>query len=350
MLEWTDWIEEGRMTRCWQLLIGLIVLIGGASGAQAFTLETVKQRDLLNCGVTAGVRGFATADETGRWQGLDVDICRAVAAAVLGDAEKVKFVALPQQAQLTALLSGTVDMLSAMIPWTLTIDSSMGLLVTGISFYDGQSFLVKKRLGVKSALELDGATICLPEGRRRQDHLNDFFREHELRFTSTGHDTLELATRELVNGRCEVITDSRSRLYSLRLLLEHGDEYLVLPEVISREPHGPIVRQGDDGWFAIVRWVLFTLLTAEEYGLRSDTIDTVTADTDPRVQDFIGQTGNFHKGLGLDARWAYRIIKQVGNYAEIFERTVGHQSTMGMDRGLNALWNRGGLHYAPPMR
>jgi len=338
------------MTRCWQLLVVLIVLVVGASGTQAYTLDVVRQRDLLNCGVTAGVRGFSTADETGRWQGLDVEVCRAVAAAVLGDAEKVKFVALPQQAQLTALLSGTVDVLSAMIPWTLTVDSSMGLLVTGVSFYDGQSFLVKKRLGVKSALELDGATICLHNGQRTQNHLSDFFREHEIRFTSVEFDTLELATRELVGDRCEVITDHRSRLYSLRLLLEHGDEYLVLPEVISREPHGPVVRQGDDGWFAIVRWVLFALLTAEEYGLRSDTIDAAEADADSRVQDFIGQTGAFHKGLGLDARWAYRIVKQVGNYAEIFERSVGHQSTIGMDRGLNALWNRGGLHYAPPMR
>ena len=338
------------MTRCRQLLIVLIVLVGGAAGAQAFTVEVVKQRDLLNCGVTAGMRGFSTVDETGRWQGLDVDVCRAVAAAVLGDAEKVKFVALSEQAQLTSLLSGAVDVLSAKIPWTLTVDSAMGLLVTGASFYDGQSFLVKKRLGVKSALELDGATICLHNGQRAQNHLGDFFREHEIRFRSVEFDTLELATRELVGGRCEVITDSRSRLHNLRLLLEHGDDYVILPEVISREPHGPIVRQGDDGWFAIVRWVLFALLTAEEYGLRSDTIDAQESDADSRLQDFIGQTGNFHKGLGLDARWAYRIVKQVGNYAEIFERSVGHQSTIGMDRGLNALWNRGGLHYAPPMR
>jgi general L-amino acid transport system substrate-binding protein len=338
------------MIKVWQLLVISFVVFGGAFGGQAFTLEMVKQRDVLNCGVRAGIRGFANPDETGRWQGLDVDICRAVAAAVLGDADKVKFVVLPEQAQLTALLSGSVDLLSAMIPWTLTLDTSMGLLVAGASFYDGQSFLVKRRLGVKSALELDGATICLHDGQQKQDHLSDFFQEHEIRFSSTNFDSLERAARELVNGRCEVVTDNRSRLYGLRLSLERADDYVILPEVISREPHGPIVRQGDDGWFAIVRWVLFALLTAEEYGLTSDTVDAAMADPDVRVQTFLGQTGNFHKGLGLDARWAYQVIKQVGNYAEVFERNIGHQSTIKMDRGLNALWNRGGLHYAPPMR
>ncbi|MBE0582889.1 MAG: transporter substrate-binding domain-containing protein, partial [Desulfofustis sp.] len=252
--------------------------------------------------------------------------------------------------QLTALLSGSVDLLSAMIPWTLTLDTSMGLLVAGVSFYDGQSFMVKRRLGVKSALELEGATICLHNGQQKQDHLSDFFREHEIRFSSTDFDSLEGAARELVNGRCEVITGNRSRLYGLRLSLDRADDYIILPEVISREPHGPIVRQGDDGWFVIVRWVLFALLTAEEYGLTSETIDAALADPDVRVQNFLGQTGNFHKGLGLEARWAYQAIKQVGNYAEIFERTIGHQSTIKMERGLNALWNRGGLHYAPPMR
>lgn len=333
----------------WQLLAVPVFLVGFVISASAFTLDMVKQRDELNCGVVSGVPGFSTTDEMGRWQGINVDICRAIAAVTLGDRDKVKYVALTEKTQLTALLSGRVDVLSMNIPWTLTLDTSLGLHVVGVTYYGGQSFMVRKRLGIKSALQLEGATVCLQKGTEEETQLADYFREHDIRYKSIGLDNLQQAAREFVNGSCEVITGDRSRLHSLRLSFDRADDFLVLPEVISREPLGPIVRQGDDGWFTIVRWTLFAMLVAEEYGLAADNVDAALNSTDPRIRTFLGLQGTTGKGLGLDDRWAYRIIKQVGNYAEVFEGNIGQHSALKMDRGLNALWNRGGLHYAPAL-
>lgn len=325
-----------------------VVLV--ATAASAVTLDVVKQRDELYCGVTAGLPGFSSPDETGRWHGLNVDICRAIAAAVLGDNRKVKYVPLTETTRLAALMSGKVDLLSMNIPWTMTIDTALGLHVTGVSFYDGQSFLVGKRLGVKSALELEGATICLQKETGAENTLADYFEEHNIRYTTVGFASLQLAAKNFFDGGCQVLSADRSRLFALFRSFEGAAEYAVLPEVISREPLGPIVRQGDDGWSNVVRWVFFALLTAEEYGVTSDNIDSLVAGNGSRIPVLLGLVGNTGRGLGLTERWGYQVIKQVGNYGEIFERSVGQQSDLKMDRGLNALWNRGGLHYAPPLR
>lgn len=336
--------------RIWQVLAALILTIVWSAPGAAVTLDLVKQRGELNCGVAGGVRGFSDADETGRWQGLNVDICRALAAAVIGSSEKVAYVPLTEKAPLTALMSGRVDLIVMDTPWTLTLDSSLGIRVVGTSYYDGQSFMVQTRLGRKSALELEGASVCVPGGEGLEDHFNEYVKEHDIRVKSIRHETFSQAARVFANGGCDVLTGNRTRLYGFRQSLERPGAYLVLPEVISREPLGPIVRRGDDGWFAIVRWVLHALIIAEEYGITSASVDeALKKNDDPRISALLGQTAPIGRGFGLDDRWAYRIIKQVGNYGEVFERNVGHLSSLKMDRGLNALWNRGGLHYAPPI-
>ncbi len=315
------------------------------------TLDNVKKKGFVQCGVTTGLPGFSSPDEKGNWTGLDVDTCRAVAAAVFGDAQKVKFTPLTAKERFTALQSGEIDVLSRNTTWTLTRDSSLGLNFAGVNYYDGQGFLVSKNLGVKSALELDGASFCIQAGTTTELNLADYFRANKMSYTPITFDSSDETVKAFGAGRCDALTSDQSQLYALRIKLKNPDSAMVLPEVISKEPLGPVVRQGDDEWFNVVRWALFAMLNAEEYGVTSKNVDKMAASSkDPNVLRLLGQSGIKGKGLGLSDTWAANIVKQVGNYGEMFERNVGMGSALKISRGLNALWSKGGIQYAPPIR
>ncbi|MFN3879956.1 MAG: amino acid ABC transporter substrate-binding protein [Nitrincola lacisaponensis] len=331
-------------------LVGAAVAVTAAAGVNASTLDTVKNRGAVQCGVSDGLPGFSATDSAGRWQGIDADFCRAVAAAVLGDAEKVNFVSLTATERFTALQSGEIDVLPRNTTWTLTRDASLGLNFTGVNYYDGQGFLVSKELGVSSALELDGASVCISSGTTTELNLADYFRMNGMSYEPVLYDTSDQTAAGFEAGRCDILTSDQSQLYALRLQLSDPDSAVVLPEVISKEPLGPVVRQGDDVWFNIVKWTLFAKVNAEELGITSANVDEMTSSNDPSVQRFLGTSGNMGELLRLDNQWAYNIVKQVGNYGEVFERTVGTASPLNIERGLNALWTDGGLQYAPPIR
>ena len=314
------------------------------------TLDAVKSKGYLQCGVTTGLPGFSSPDDKGNWTGIDVDTCRAVAAAVFGDATKVKFSPLTAKERFTALQSGEIDMLARNTTWTLTRDSSLGINFTGVNYYDGQGFLVTKKLGVKSALELDGATFCIQAGTTTELNLADYFRANKMSYTPITFDKSDETVKAFEAGRCDALTSDQSQLYALRIQLKDPGSAIVLPEVISKEPLGPVVRQGDDDWFNIVRWSLFAQLNAEELGITSANVDEMKSSTDPNVRRLLGLEGIKGDGLNLSADWAYNIVKQVGNYGEMFERNVGMSSALEISRGLNALWNKGGIQYAPPIR
>lgn len=318
---------------------------------QASTLEEVQKRGVLNCGVSTGLPGFAVADEKGAWTGLDIDGCKAVASAVLSDATKIKYVPLNAKERFTALQSGEIDVLVRGTTWTLTRDSSLGLNFAGVNYYDGQGFMVSKNLGVKSALELDGAAVCIQSGTTSEMNLADYFKEHKMTYKAITYDTHEATRQAFDEGRCDVLTSDQSQLYGLRTELVKKKDAVVLPEVISKEPLGPVVRQGDDGWFNIVKWTFNVMIEAEELGVTSANIDAMKADSKaPAVRRLVGLEGIKGKGLGLNDDWAYQIIKQVGNYGEVFERNVGIETPLKISRGLNALWSKGGIMYAPPLR
>lgn len=343
--------EEMRMMNRACLVISVMVTItfAGQMG-WAFTLETVKERGELNCGISIGSSGFSNPDENGKWRGLNVDICRAVAAASIGDAAKVNYVPLTARNRLTALQSGEVDLLSMNISWTMAIDTSLALHFAGVTFFDGQSFLASTKLNVGSALELKGATVCVQTGSDEERNLIDYFKEHTIEHKIVGSaDVLEVL-EGLESGRCNVITGSRSQLYAQVLNFKQPANYAVLPELILQEPMGPLVRQGDDNWFNIVRWTLFTLINAEVHGVTSYNVDEMLNNSNPEIRRMLGLEGIRGKGMGLSDDWGYQIIKQVGNYGQSFERNVGQGSPLKMDRGLNRLWNSGGIHYAPPIR
>ena len=331
-------------------LVGAAMAVTAAAGVNASTLDTVKNRGALQCGVSDGLPGFSATDSAGRWQGIDADFCRAVAAAVLGDAEKVNFVSLTATERFTALQSGEIDVLPRNTTWTLTRDASLGLNFTGTNYYDGQGFLVSKDLGVESALELDGASVCISSGTTTELNLADYFRMNGMSYEPVLYDTADQTAAGFEAGRCDILTSDQSQLYALRLQLSDPDSAIVLPEVISKEPLGPVVRQGDDVWFNIVKWVLFAKVNAEEMGITSENADEMKSSNDPAVQRFLGTSGNMGELLRLENDWAYNIVKQVGNYGEVFERTVGTGSPLNIERGLNALWTEGGLQYAPPIR
>ena len=331
-------------------LVGAAMAVTAAAGVNASTLDTVKERGALQCGVSDGLPGFSATDSAGRWQGIDADFCRAVAAAVLGDAEKVNFVSLTATERFTALQSGEIDVLPRNTTWTLTRDASLGLNFAGTNYYDGQGFLVSKDLGVESALELDGASVCISSGTTTELNLADYFRMNGMSYEPVLYDTADQTAAGFEAGRCDILTSDQSQLYALRLQLSDPDNAVVLPEVISKEPLGPVVRQGDDQWFNIVKWTLFAKINAEEMGITSANADEMMSSNDPSVQRFLGTSGNMGELLGLENNWAYNIVKQVGNYGEIFERTVGTGSPLNIDRGINALWTQGGLQYAPPIR
>ena len=332
-------------------MIGGIALAMSTIGAQAdSTLEAVKKKDFIQCGVNTGLPGFSNADAQGRWSGLDVDFCRALAAAVLGDAEKVKFTPLTAKERLTALQSGEIDVLSRNTTWTLTRDTSLGVNFTAVNYYDGQGFMVSKALGVDTARALDGAAACVLAGTTTELNLADYFRTHRMEYQSIVFDTADQTVKGFEAGRCDVLTSDQSQLYGLRLKLAKPDDAVVLPEVISKEPLGPVVRQGDDEWFNIVKWTHFAMVNAEELGVSSANVDAMKSSTNPEIRRLLGLEGIKGKGLNLGDDWAYLIIKQVGNYGEIFDRNVGQGSPLGIKRGLNALWTNGGLQYAPPIR
>ncbi len=318
--------------------------------AMADTQAEVVKRGYLQCGVSTGLPGFSNPDEKGEWTGLDVDVCRAVAAATLGDATKVKFIPLTAKERFTALQSGEIDMLSRNTTWTLTRDSSLGLNFAGASYYDGQGFMVSKGLGVKSALELDGAAVCIQSGTTTELNLADYFKQNKMEYNPIVFDTSDQTVKGFEAGRCDVLTSDQSQLYGLRIKLAKPEDAVVLPEVISKEPLGPVVRQGDDAWFNIVKWSLYAMINAEELGVTSANVEAMKTTANPSIKRLIGLEGIKGDGLGLTDEWAYNIIAQVGNYGEMFERTVGEGSPLKIGRGLNALWVKGGIQYAPPIR
>jgi len=332
--------------------LGIAAVLSLSATANAGnTLEGVKSKGYVQCGVSTGLPGFSAADEKGQFTGLDVDMCRAVAAAVFGDAGKVKYSPLTAKERFTALQSGEIDMLSRNTTWTYTRDTSLGLNFTGANYYDGQGFLVTKALGVKSALEMDGASFCIQAGTTTELNLADYFRANKMSYTPITFDTSDQTVKAFEAGRCDALTSDQSQLYALRIKLKDPQSAVVLPEVISKEPLGPVVRQGDDEWFNIVKWSLFAMINAEELGLTSANVDEMKEkSTDPNVRRLLGIEGVKGEWMGLPDNWGYSIVKQVGNYGEAFERNVGKGSALGISRGLNALWSNGGIQYAPPIR
>src|SRR5262252_2078059 len=327
-------------------------LFGAAATAHAGKdLDAVKARGQLICGVSTGVAGFASADSQGKWTGLDVDTCRAVAAALFGDADKVKFVPLTAQQRFTALQSGEVDMLARTTTWTLTRDTALGFDFTGVNYYDGQGFMVNKKLGVKSAKELNGATVCVQPGTTTELNLADYFRANKMTFKPVVIEKVEEVRAAFFAGRCDVFTTDASGLYSTRAAnAPNPDDFVVLPEIISKEPLAPAVRHGDNQFADIVRWTQYAMLEAEEYGITSKNVDDMLKSENPTIKRILGVTPGMGKALGVDEKWIYNIIKQVGNYGEMFDRNVGAGSPLKIDRGLNKLWTQGGLQYAPPIR
>ncbi|MCK5897085.1 MAG: amino acid ABC transporter substrate-binding protein [Cocleimonas sp.] len=329
------------------ILLGLAAAAVFSTTASAGTLDDVKKAGVLKCGVTTGLAGFSSPDKDGNWTGIDVDTCRAVAAAVLGDAKKVKFNPLTAKERFTALQSGEIDMLSRNTTWTLTRDASLGLNFAGVNYYDGQGFMVSKKLGVKSAKELDGAAVCIQAGTTSELNLSDYFKSNNMKFKAITFDTSDQTIKGFEAGRCDMLTSDQSQLYALRIKLAKPSDAIVLPEVISKEPLGPVVRQGDDQWFNIVRWSLNAMINAEELGVTKVNAKEMKKSKDPAIGRLMGGQGN---KLGLDDAWSYNIISQVGNYGEVFEANVGAGSPLKIGRGLNALWNKGGIMYAPPIR
>ncbi|EEC9726152.1 efflux RND transporter permease subunit [Escherichia coli] len=315
------------------------------------TLDAVQKKGFVQCGISDGLPGFSYADADGKFSGIDVDVCRGVAAAVFGDDTKVKYTPLTAKERFTALQSGEVDLLSRNTTWTSSRDAGMGMAFTGVTYYDGIGFLTHDKAGLKSAKELDGATVCIQAGTDTELNVADYFKANNMKYTPVTFDRSDESAKALESGRCDTLASDQSQLYALRIKLSNPAEWIVLPEVISKEPLGPVVRRGDDEWFSIVRWTLFAMLNAEEMGINSQNVDEKAANpATPDMAHLLGKEGDYGKDLKLDNKWAYNIIKQVGNYSEIFERNVGSESPLKIKRGQNNLWNNGGIQYAPPVR
>ena len=327
----------------------LFLLLIGEVSAQS-TLESVRAKGFVQCGVNTGLAGFSQPDSKGVWRGIDVDLCRAVAAAALGDANKVRFTPLTAQQRFTALQSGEVDILARNTTWTLSRDTSLGANFTGVTYYDGQGFLVKKSLKVNSALELSSASVCVQTGTTTEQNLADYFKGNNMKYEVIAFTSADETVKAYEAGRCDVFTSDVSQLYAERLKLSNPADHVVLPEVISKEPLGPMVRHGDDQWFDIVKWTLFAMVDAEELGVTQKNVDDMAKSDKPDLKRAFGTDGNLGEQLGLTKDWFYRIIKAVGNYGESFDRNVGTGSKLGIARGLNQLWNKGGIQYAPPIR
>ena len=340
------------------LMAAAIALATSSASGLAFAgkdLDAIKARGTLICGVAAGgLAGFMTVDSQGKWSGMDVDVCHAVAAVIFGDAEKVKYVPVSGQQRFTALQSGEVDLLSNNTTWTLTRDTALGLDFVGVTYYDGQGFMVPKKLGVKSAKEMNGASICVPSGSTTELNVADYFRAMKMTFKPVIIEDADQIRAAFFSGRCDVYTGDRARLYATRAANPPPpltpDDFVVLPEIISKEPLSPAVRHGDNQFADIVRWTQFAMLEAEEYGITSKNVDEMLKSDNPTFKRILGTTPGMGKALGVDDKWVVNIVKQVGNYGESFERNVGMGSPLKIERGLNALWTKGGLQYAPPIR
>ena len=327
------------------IAIGALVL-----PVSAGTLEDVKSRGELRCVVSTGIAGFAYPDESGTWKGFDIDFCRATAAAVLGDSSKIKAVTSTGKTRFTKLNSGEGDVLWRNTTITFSRDVGVKLTFVGVNYYDGQGFMVNKSLGVKSAKELDGASVCIQTGTTTELNLADFFRQNNMSYEAVTIEKNSEARAAYLSGRCDIYTTDASGLAATRSTFPSPNDHMILPEIISKEPLGPAVRQGDDKWADIVRWVYLATVTAEELGVTSSNVDSMKSANNPEILRMLGVEGSQGEELGLSKDWAYQIIKQVGNYGEIFERNIGTNTPIGLARGLNDLWTRGGLQYSPPFR
>jgi general L-amino acid transport system substrate-binding protein len=329
-------------------LAAVAALPAAAQQTPADTIAAIRARGQVVCGVSINTSGFAMPDSRGEMRGLDADGCRAIAAALLGDATKVRFVPTTSQVRFTALQSGEVDLLIRNTTWTLGREAQLGLAFASINFYDGQGFMVKQASGVRSARNLDGATVCVQPGTTTELNLADYFRTHRMRMTPVVIEQIEEIRQAFRSGRCDAYTNDASSLASFRAGEgAAGEQYVLLPEIISKEPLGAVVRKGDWRWFDVVRWSHFAMITAEELGITSKNIDTFLTSTNPEIQRFLGKSGEFGRAMGLDNEWAVRIIRQVGNFEEAWERNI---TPLGVPRGINALWTKGGLQYSPPIR
>ena len=327
-----------------------LAVVFAAQSASAQTLKAVKDRGQLNCGSNGTLAGFGLPDAQGKWTGLDVDFCRAIAAAIFNDANKVKFVPLSAKDRFTALQSGEVDLLARNTTWTSSRDTSLGLNFVGVNYYDGQGFMVRKSLKINSALELNEASVCVQQGTTTELNLADYFRANKMKLKTVTFATSDEAVKAYDSGRCDAYTTDASGLAGERLRLANANDHIILPEIISKEPLGPVVRHGDDQWFDIVKWLHFAMINAEELGVNKGNVDDQLKSADPDVRRLLGTEGKHGEALGLTNDWAFRVIKHVGNYGEIFERNVGQGSPLKIARGLNALWNKGGLQFAPSVR
>jgi general L-amino acid transport system substrate-binding protein len=334
------------------LIIATLVALSfiSADRSNAQTLKAVKDRGTLNCGVSQGLTGFSSMDGKGAWTGFDVDFCRAVAAAIFDDPAKVVFVPLDAGSRFAALQSSKIDVLSRNSTWTMSREGSLGLMFAGVAYYDGQGFLLRRDAGIDSALQLGGKTVCTQTGTTTELNLADYFRSHEMDLKVLALATAEETLKAYDDRKCEVLTSDVSQLYAERLKLASPDAHIILPEVISKEPLGPAVRQGDDRWLNLIKWTLYSLINAEELGVKSTTIDEAAKSSNPDIRRLLGTEGDFGQQLGLANDWVVRAVRAVGNYGEIYERNVGAQSRLSIPRGLNALWTLGGIQYAPPIR
>jgi general L-amino acid transport system substrate-binding protein len=328
----------------------LAMLAAGSPPVRAQTLKAVKERGTLNCGVGQGLLGFSSQDDKNNWTGLDVDVCRAAAAAIFGDPAKVTFVPLDASTRFSALQSNGIDVLSRNSTWTMSRETSLGLMFAGVAYYDGQGFLLRREAGIDTALQLGGKTVCTQKGTTTELNLSDYFRAKDMPLKVLAFDSAEDSRKAYDDRQCDVLTSDVSQLYAERLKLAAPDSHIILPEVISKEPLGPAVRQGDDQWFNLIKWTLYALINAEELGIKSATVDEATKSANPDILRLVGSEGEFGPQLGLDKDWAARAVRAVGNYGEIYERNVGTQSRLSIPRGLNALWTQGGIQYAPPVR
>lgn len=326
-----------------------LLLAGTAAQAQT-TLERVKQRGQLICGTSTGIAGFSMADGQGNWSGLDVDVCRALAAAIFDDPAKIKFIPLASKDRLTALQSGEIDVLPRTTTWTLSRDAGQGLNFTAVNYYDGQGFQVRAKSGVKSVKDLNGASICTVQGTTNELNLSDYFRVNKMKYEVVAFQGIDETVKAYESGRCDAISTDISQLVSYRLKMSDPAEHVLLPEVISKEPIGPYVRQGDDEWFDIVRWTVFALVNAEELGVTKANLAEMLKSENPEVRRLLGVEGKFGTGLGLTPDWIARIVKHVGNYGESYERNLGSGSPINLPRGINNLWSKGGIQFAPPVR
>jgi len=340
-----------KFTRPFAAMIALLLADSvGASAADMSTLKTVQDRGVLNCGVSQGLVGFSNADEKGAWSGFDIDFCRAIAAAVFNDPQKVHFVPLSATERFDALRNKQVDVLSRNTTWTMGREAEFGIVFAGVTYYDGQAFLVPKSRKLQSALELDGSKVCVQTGTTTEPNFIDFFEANHMKFEAVRGDSAAATLAAYEAGKCDALTSDESQLYALRSQLAKPGDSTILPDVISKEPLGPSVRQDDMQWFNIVKWVNFAMINAEELGVSAATLDEAMKSQKPAVARLLGRDGDFGKQIGLSNEWAANVVRSVGNYAEVFERNVGAHSKLGIPRGLNELWSNGGIQYAPPIR